>query len=239
VDRGLVFDFLAWYAPLVLAEPAPDEPTLAELIQPRSWMAGRPGTLSSRHAANMQLKAVGRVSLNPDRLSHFAPPVSGVSAAVNDISIANSLDVSRVGTGLSFAPATRIHALSDISGDASQPSDHRALTGRWRGEYSYHAGKRPPVTFAATFHEVEGRLTGEITETVVGADGGLQARVASIEGRRLSWLLKFAKQYDASLQRAKGVEYEGEIDEAAGSIAGHWSIPGNTSGPFKMTRDDG
>ena len=243
VNRGLVFDFLAWYRPMVLAEPAPDEPTLAELIRPRLWMAGRPGTLSSRHATNMQLKSVGRVALNPDRLGHFAPPVSGVSAAVNDITIANSLDVSRIGTGLSFAPAPRLHALSDIADDlpmyATRPSDRRTLSGHWRGEYGYHVGKRAPVAFAASLNEDDGRVSGEITETVVGADGVAQARVAGIEGRRLGWLVKFAKTYDASLQRAKPVEYEGEIDEAAGSIAGHWRISGNTSGPFEMTRDDG
>jgi len=34
VERGHVFDFLAWYRPLVITEPLPDEPTLAKLSQP-------------------------------------------------------------------------------------------------------------------------------------------------------------------------------------------------------------
>jgi hypothetical protein len=234
VDRGLAFGFLAWYTPVVLAEPAPNEPTLAELTQPRLWIARRPGTLTARHAANMQLKSLGRVAIDPDRLSHFAPPIGGLSAAVNDISIANSLYASRAG-------GPRIRGLSDIAGHSSTPqtSDDRTLTGRWRGEYSYHSGKRPPVAFAAVVKEDDGWVSGEITETVVGAGGVARARAAGIEGRRLRWLVKFAKTYEASLQRAQAVEYEGEIDDAAGPVTGQWRIPGNWSGPFKMTRDDG
>jgi hypothetical protein len=222
---------------MVLAEPAPDEPTLADLLRPRDWIAKRPGTLSARHIANMQLKSLGRIAIDPDRLSHFAPPVSGVSAAVNDITIANSL---HVGKQFGFVPPL-VHALGDIADDATgaAPPYAETLSGQWRGEYSYHSGKRPPVAFAASLSEVDGQVTGEITETVVGSDGLEQARVASIDGRRLGWLVKFAKTYDASLQRAQAVEYAGEVDEAAGSIAGHWRIARNSSGRFKMTRDDG
>jgi hypothetical protein len=70
---------------------------------------------------------------------------------------------------------------------------------------------------------------------VVGADGTAQARTSSIAGGRLSWKVKFTKQYEP--QRAASVEYEGEIDDEAGVIGGYWSIPRNVSGSFTMTRE--
>jgi hypothetical protein len=83
--------------------------------------------------------------------------------------------------------------------------------------------------------EDDGALSGEITETVVGADGAAQARSASIEGGRLSWKVEFTKQYAS--QPAAGIEYEGEIDDEAGAISGYWSITRNVSGSFTMTRE--
>jgi hypothetical protein len=237
VDRGLAFDFLAWYRPMVLAEPLAVEPTLADLATPGPWIAGRLGTLTTRHAANMQLKSLGRVAIDPDRLGHFAPARSGVYSAVNDISICDGLDVGNARGRLSSVSTPRVHALGDIADDPSaatpRPPDHRSLSGGWRGEYRYQGDKRPPVAFTATIYDDEGHLSGEITETVVQAGGAAQTRTASIAGRRLGWLVKFAKRYET-----RSLEYQGEIDEAARTIAGHWSIPGSWSGRFNMTRDD-
>jgi hypothetical protein len=52
-ERGYVFDFLAWYRPLVITEPLPGEPVLAELTRPRTWRLREAGTLTARHYANM------------------------------------------------------------------------------------------------------------------------------------------------------------------------------------------
>src|SRR3974390_3237001 len=52
VERGLEFDFLAWYRPLVITEPLSAEPALAELFKPYMWLLRRPGTLTARHYNN-------------------------------------------------------------------------------------------------------------------------------------------------------------------------------------------
>ncbi|HEY2481118.1 MAG TPA: hypothetical protein VGI30_02820 [Caulobacteraceae bacterium] len=209
---------------------------MAELARPHLWVARRPGSLTPRHAANMQLKSLGKIGLDRDRLSHFAPPVSGVYSAVNDISICDGLDVGGPRGRAAFAP--RIHALDDIADGSSaaspKPSDGPSLSGRWPGQYRYQTDKRPPVAFTALLDDDEGRLSGEITEAVVQSDGPALTRTASIVGRRLGWLVKFAKHYEG-----RSVDYQGEIDEAAKTITGVWSIPGRVSGRFEMARDDG
>jgi hypothetical protein len=98
VERGHVFDFLAWYRPLVITEPLPDEPTLAELARPRMWLLEEPGTLTARHRANMQLKSLGCVSIDPARLAKVFPRRGSARfSAVNDISLSNKIKVRPLG----------------------------------------------------------------------------------------------------------------------------------------------
>jgi hypothetical protein len=227
-DRGLAFGYLAWYAPMVLAEPLAEEPDLASLAGKGPWIASRPGTLTARHFANMQLKSLGRVSLDPDRLAHFAPPASGVASAINDISLCDGLGVTRAArrTGLPRS----VRALSDVVADPARTASGRPLTGRWRGEYRYRGDRRPPGAFAAEIEEADGAVGGEIRET--GSEG--TARMAGVEGRRLDWLVRFRRHYEG-----RGpVDYVGEIDDAGAAIAGQWSIAGNGSGTFTMSRED-
>jgi hypothetical protein len=72
-ERGHVFDFLAWYCPLVIIEPLPREPAPAELTRPRTWLLREAGTLTARHYANMSLKSLGCVPIDPARLAGFFP----------------------------------------------------------------------------------------------------------------------------------------------------------------------
>jgi len=120
-ERGLQYDFLAWYRPLVICEPMPEQPSLGGLMEPRMWLLHAPGTLTSNHAARMQFKSVGCVSIDPAKLSQFFPQrMSPVSCAVSDISIANSIyvrglsvhEAHRVKHG--YPPTPRIHALTDV-----------------------------------------------------------------------------------------------------------------------------
>jgi hypothetical protein len=122
VERGHVFDFLAWYRPLVITEPLPEEPTLAELARPRMWLLREPGTLTARHHANMSLKSVGCVSLDPVRLAEFFPRRgTAVSSVMNDISLCNNINVRpldrheahRIKHG--YPPTPRINDLADIA----------------------------------------------------------------------------------------------------------------------------
>jgi hypothetical protein len=122
-ERGHVFDFLAWYRPLVITEPLPDEPSLAELARPRMWLLRNPGTLTARHHANMALNSVGSVSIDPASLTAFFPQRgSAMYSAVNDISLCNNINVRpldrheahRIKYG--YPPTPRINGLAEISG---------------------------------------------------------------------------------------------------------------------------
>jgi hypothetical protein len=98
VECGHVFDFLAWYRPLVITEPLPDEPTLAELARPRMWLLQEPGTLTARHHANMRLKSLGCVSIDPARSAEAFPRRGSARfSAVNDISLCNKIKVRPLG----------------------------------------------------------------------------------------------------------------------------------------------
>jgi hypothetical protein len=121
-ECGHVFEFLAWYRPLVICEPIPTEPTLANLLEQRMWLLRSPGTLSARHLENMQMKSVGHISVDAIKLDHFFPKrMSPVSCAVSDISLSNNIDVQSLGVHEAYrikrghAPTPRINALTDVA----------------------------------------------------------------------------------------------------------------------------
>ena len=120
-ERGLVFDFLAWYRPLVVCEPLPVEPTLTDLITPRTWLSENAGTLTTRHYTNMQLRSLGRVSIDAHKLDNFFPRcTTAVSSAVSDISLANHMTLHPIGPDeahrikLGYRHRPRINCLADI-----------------------------------------------------------------------------------------------------------------------------
>ena len=49
VDRGLAFDFLAWYRPVTAAAASVEKPSLAALLSTPRWILRRPGTCSAVH----------------------------------------------------------------------------------------------------------------------------------------------------------------------------------------------
>ena len=120
-ECGLAFDYLAWYRPLVICEPFLGEPSLAELREPRMWLLRNPGTLTGRHIATMRMKSLGRIEVDPARLSQFFPErMSPVSCVVSDISMGNNMTVAPLGVHEAhrikhgYAPTPRINALDDI-----------------------------------------------------------------------------------------------------------------------------
>ena len=122
LERGLAFEFLAWYRAAVITDSVSIEPTLAELREPRMWLLRNPGTVSARHYANMQLKSLGCISIDPDKLAHIFPMrMSATSCAVNDISLANSMSVHGLGPHEAhrikhgYPPTPRINALAEIA----------------------------------------------------------------------------------------------------------------------------
>jgi hypothetical protein len=122
VERGLAFDFLAWYRPLVITEPSSSEPSLANLLRPHMWLLRQPGTLTARHYNNMSLNPCGRVSIDVAKLDHFFPNRgSATNSVVKDISLCNAITVRSLGPHEVHRikhgyPATlRINALQEIA----------------------------------------------------------------------------------------------------------------------------
>jgi hypothetical protein len=91
VNRGRAFEFLTWYRPLTLAVPLTERPTLAGLRGDLIWKFGRAGTCSPSHFKKMELEKIGSAPIDGNKLVGIPEAMSpGTSAAINDISIANS-----------------------------------------------------------------------------------------------------------------------------------------------------
>jgi hypothetical protein len=129
-ERGLMFEYLAWYRPLVITEPSLAEPTLADLKQPRMWVLRNPGTMNARHYVNLSLKSLGCMSIDLDKLySTFPKRMSPMSCVVSDISIANNMRVRGLDAHEShrikhgYPPTPRINALAEIAAHAPQENE--------------------------------------------------------------------------------------------------------------------
>jgi hypothetical protein len=102
MECGRAFDYLAWYRPATLAETRDAKPTLNGLRGPMLWNLSPPGTCSTSHFRKMELQKIGMLPVDPEK-AVAAYPVrfrSEVAAAVQDISIANSLKSARPGSGV-------------------------------------------------------------------------------------------------------------------------------------------
>jgi hypothetical protein len=171
-ERGLLFDFLAWYRPLVAYRASQTEPALAELAAPRAWRLQQSGTLTTRHYANLRLKSVGRIEIDQTRLDYFFPdrrvPFGPV---VGDVSISGSLTSHPQEPDGAFWDMTSeairpgLRALADVEAGV-EVSDDGSLRGPWRGEYSDDGDDGAPRSFVATLKEVAGLVRGQINETV-------------------------------------------------------------------------
>jgi len=93
VDRGLAFDFLAWYRLIALETSVVECPTFDDLNDATTeWVVHRPGTCSRVHFTRLELGRVGRIQIDPARsLETVGPLRPGVYQAIHDISIANEL----------------------------------------------------------------------------------------------------------------------------------------------------
>jgi len=90
VDRGRAFEFLTWYRPLV-APAMPDKTSLADLRSQLPWRLERAGTCSASHFKKMELEKIGAMPIDREKLTRALGELRpGISAAINDISIANS-----------------------------------------------------------------------------------------------------------------------------------------------------
>jgi hypothetical protein len=112
-----------------------------------------------------------------------------------------------------------------------------SLTGSWSGAYRYPDGAGETV-FNAQVAEIGGAFTGATQEPQEIFFGISAVVTAEIEGVRHETAVSFTKRYDGSGGMSHAVRYEGSVDADLTRIEGSWTIPGDWSGTFFMTRDD-
>jgi hypothetical protein len=114
VDRGRAFDFLVWYRPLIAAAMT-EKPTMLALRGVPSWKLERAGTCSASHFKKMELEKIGMLPIDREKLTRtFREMRPGISAAINDISIANSF---RHTVAVSMKQKQIVASLGDILAD--------------------------------------------------------------------------------------------------------------------------
>jgi hypothetical protein len=92
IDCGRAFDFLSWYRALTIALATQEKPSLDSLRGQILWRLGSPGTCSASHFTKMELEKIGALSVDTKKVRALFPGLRpGISAAVSDISLANSM----------------------------------------------------------------------------------------------------------------------------------------------------
>ena len=114
LDRGRVFDYLAWYQPIVCKKPVQQKPQLSEADADLWWEIDTPKTCSQRYVDCMQIEAIGPLPIDMEKArARFAkrsrPGIVflGWSAhwgAINDITIADCMNPSSHDWEIRYAP---------------------------------------------------------------------------------------------------------------------------------------
>ena len=111
------------------------------------------------------------------------------------------------------------------------------LTGSWSGAYRYPGAAGAETVFNAQIEETGGVFVGATQEPNTFSPSLASVLIAEIEGVRTGSDVTFRKVYnDAGIKHA--IRYEGSVDTYLTRIDGTWTIPGEWSGTFFMTRDD-
>jgi hypothetical protein len=108
------------------------------------------------------------------------------------------------------------------------------LSGTWTGNYAY-PGSLSPVPFVAELRDSSGQLSGLTSES-----GEVFQRVdtahAISSGTCVGTRVRFTKIYESHEWELDAVNYDGVLDDDGSEITGSWTIAGQGSGPFVMTR---
>jgi hypothetical protein len=117
-------------------------------------------------------------------------------------------------------------------GEGHSPSS-RSLTGIWQGIYSYPMSGLPTVPFTATLIEAGSSLSGSVHEqcTING-----ETLLFSVTGARHGTAVNFVKTYIGKSRYYGTILYDGAVNGDATEIEGRWTIPGDWSGRYLMTR---
>jgi hypothetical protein len=112
----------------------------------------------------------------------------------------------------------------------------RSLTGVWLGIYSYPPGTQPPVGFTATLIEAAGMLSGSVHEPCTWGGSPGEILFFTLNGSRQGDAVNFLKTYHGTNPYYSRIIYDGTVNDDATEIEGRWTIPGDWSGRFLMTR---
>jgi hypothetical protein len=112
----------------------------------------------------------------------------------------------------------------------------RSLTGVWQGIYSYPAGGLPTVPFTATLIEAGRSLSGSVHEACMAGGRPTETLFFSLNGSRHGTAVNFVKTYHGTNRCYGTILYDGTVNDEATEIEGRWTIPGDWSGRFLMTR---
>ena len=100
LERGRAFDYLTWYQAIVTKRPVAEKPRLEEARADWWWKIETPKTCSPRHFKIMEIEPIGDLPIDMDRAYARFPKSKpgtvflgwgGVSAAVDDITIGNTM----------------------------------------------------------------------------------------------------------------------------------------------------
>ena len=121
LDCGRAFEYLAWYRPATLAETRSEKPTLDSLCGAMLWRVELHGTCSASHFRKMELEKIGVLPVDREKAKEVYPSRfgTGLSAAVQDISIANRMKAALPGAATPNPGGERRGLTPTLSGIAS------------------------------------------------------------------------------------------------------------------------
>jgi hypothetical protein len=103
LDRGRLFDYLAWYQPLVCKKPVREKPQLSDAAADLWWELDTPKTCPQRYSERLGIEAIGRLPIDLEKArTRFAKRRPGIVylgwgghwAAINDITLGDSMHAS-------------------------------------------------------------------------------------------------------------------------------------------------
>lgn len=112
------------------------------------------------------------------------------------------------------------------------------LSALWTGVYDYPGAAMQAVPFNADIIEIEGKLSGTISEPNTVSLTAAREAMAEIEGDRDGFQVRFLKLYKGLPDIRHTLLYEGTVNRKLTRITGQWSVTQvpEWTGPFVMDR---
>ncbi len=108
LERGRVFDYLAWYQPIVAARAVTARPSSTSMGKDTGWVLKNPGTFNQAKLGRMELERLGSVGLDGAKVDALVGKRRNhVAVAVADISIVDSMTVHPAATAMEKALRVR------------------------------------------------------------------------------------------------------------------------------------